>query len=69
MLAPTFPALTGLGPLLPGSGGISLESIGESCDTEDAEDGCGLDLFRIISKSTEINIWISKINGRIDRKM
>ena len=44
MLAPTLPALTGFGPLLPGSGGISRESSGRSCDSEEEEDGCGLDL-------------------------
>ena len=44
MLAPTFPALTGFGPLLPGSGGISRESSGWSCDSEEEEGGCGLDL-------------------------
>ena len=45
MLAPTFPALTGFGPLLPGSGGISRESSGRSCDSEEEEGGSGLDLW------------------------
>ena len=37
MFAPTLPALIGFGPLLPGSGGRSLESTGGSCDREEEE--------------------------------
>ena len=44
MFAPTLPALIGLGPLLPGSGGIRRESIGRSCDVDEDKVGRGLDL-------------------------
>ena len=42
MLAPTLQALIGFTPLLPGSGGINLESVGWSCDME--EEGSAFDL-------------------------
>ena len=42
MFAPTLQAPIGFGPLLPGSGGINLESVGWSCDME--EEGHGFDL-------------------------
>ena len=45
MLAPTLPALIGLGPLLPGSGGMSRESVRWSRDVDEVEVGRGFDLY------------------------